>query len=184
MHIHFKQISWRNFLSTGNNKTTVSLDKYTTRLIVGENGAGKSTLLDAITFAIYNKPFRKVNKPQLINSINKKDCVVEVEFVIGTTEYLVRRGMKPNIFEIYKNGELINQDAASRDYQEMLEKYILKLNYKAFCQVVIVGSASNFSASSSVMRSFFMKSRTVVSCFSSSQAPETISSSTYTDLGS
>ena len=142
MHIHFKQISWRNFLSTGNNKTTVSLDKYTTRLIVGENGAGKSTLLDAITFAIYNKPFRKVNKPQLINSINKKDCVVEVEFVIGTTEYLVRRGMKPNIFEIYKNGELINQDAASRDYQEMLEKYILKLNYKAFCQVVIVGSAS------------------------------------------
>lgn len=142
MHIHFRNISWKNFLSSGNTKTTVALDKYATRLIVGENGAGKSTLLDAITFALYNKPFRKVNKPQLINSINRKDCVVEVTFNVGTTEYLVRRGMKPNIFEIYKNGELIDQDAANRDYQEMLERYILKLNYKAFCQVVIVGSAS------------------------------------------
>lgn len=142
MHIHFKTIRWKNFLSTGQIGTEISLDKYSTRLIVGENGAGKSTLLDAITFALYNKPFRKVNKPQLINSINNKDCVVEVEFEIGTTEYLVRRGMKPNLFEIFKNGELMNQDAANRDYQDTLERYILKLNYKAFCQVVIVGSAS------------------------------------------
>lgn len=142
MHVHFKTIRWKNFLSTGNMGTEIFLDRYTTRLIVGENGAGKSTLLDAITFALYNKPFRNINKPQLVNSINNKHCVVEIEFEIGTTEYLVRRGMKPNLFEIFKNGELINQDAANRDYQDMLERYILKLNYKAFCQVVIVGSAS------------------------------------------
>lgn len=142
MHVHFKTIRWKNFLSTGNMGTEIFLDRYTTRLIVGENGAGKSTLLDAITFALYNKPFRNINKPQLVNSINNKHCVVEIEFEIGTTEYLVRRGMKPNLFEIFKNGELINQDAANRDYQDTLERYILKLNYKAFCQVVIIGSAS------------------------------------------
>jgi DNA repair exonuclease SbcCD ATPase subunit len=111
-------------------------------LILGENGAGKSTLLDAVTFALFNKPFRRINKPQLINSINNKHCVVEIEFQIGQNKYLVRRGMKPNVFEIYRNDEMLNQDAANRDYQEMLEKYILKLNYKAFCQVVIIGSAS------------------------------------------
>ncbi len=142
MHVQFKTIRWKNFLSTGNMGSEIFLDRYMTRLIVGENGAGKSTLLDAITFALYNKPFRKINKPQLVNSINNKHCVVEVEFDIGTTQYLVRRGMKPNLFEIFKNGELINQDAANRDYQDTLERYILKLNYKAFCQVVIVGSAS------------------------------------------
>lgn len=142
MNINFRTIRWKNFLSTGQMGTEISLDKYNTRLIVGENGAGKSTLLDAITFVLYNKPFRKVNKPQLVNSINNKDCVVEIEFEIGTTRYLVRRGIKPNLFEIFKNGDLMNQDAANRDYQDTLERYILKLNYKAFCQVVIVGSAS------------------------------------------
>lgn len=142
MHIHFKTIRWKNFLSTGNTFTEVYLDRHSNRLIIGENGAGKSTLLDAITFVLFNKPFRKVNKPQLVNSINNKHCVVEIEFEIGKNKYLVRRGMKPNVFEIYRNDDMLNQDAANRDYQEMLEKYILKLNYKAFCQVVIIGSAS------------------------------------------
>ena len=142
MHIEFTTIRWKNFLSTGNTFTEVYLDRYKNRLIIGENGAGKSTLLDAVTFALFNKPFRRINKPQLINSINNKHCVVEIEFQIGQNKYLVRRGMKPNIFEIYRNDEMLNQDAANRDYQEMLEKYILKLNYKAFCQVVIIGSAS------------------------------------------
>jgi len=142
MHIEFTTIRWKNFLSTGNTFTEVYLDRYKNRLILGENGAGKSTLLDAVTFALFNKPFRRINKPQLINSINNKHCVVEIEFQIGQNKYLVRRGMKPNIFEIYRNDEMLNQDAANRDYQEMLEKYILKLNYKAFCQVVIIGSAS------------------------------------------
>ena len=142
MHIEFTTIRWKNFLSTGNTFTEVYLDRYKNRLILGENGAGKSTLLDGVTFALFNKPFRRINKPQLINSINNKHCVVEIEFQIGQNKYLVRRGMKPNIFEIYRNDEMLNQDAANRDYQEMLEKYILKLNYKAFCQVVIIGSAS------------------------------------------
>ena len=142
MHIEFTTIRWKNFLSTGNTFTEVYLDRYKNRLILGENGAGKSTLLDAVTFALFNKPFRRINKPQLINSINNKHCVVEIEFQIGKNKYLVRRGMKPNVFEIYRNDEMLNQDAANRDYQEMLEKYILKLNYKAFCQVVIIGSAS------------------------------------------
>ena len=142
MHIQFKTVRWKNFLSTGNTFTEVYLDRYKTRLIVGENGAGKSTLLDAVTFALFNKPFRKINKPQLINSINNKNALVEIDFSIGKHEYMVRRGMKPNVFEIYRDGEMFNQDAANRDYQDMLEKYILKLNYKAFCQVVIIGSAS------------------------------------------
>ena len=142
MHIEFTTIRWKNFLSTGNTFTEVYLDRYKNRLILGENGAGKSTLLDAVTFALFNKPFRRINKPQLINSINNKHCIVEIEFQIGQNKYLVRRGMKPNVFEIYRNDEMLNQDAANRDYQEMLEKYILKLNYKAFCQVVIIGSAS------------------------------------------
>jgi DNA repair exonuclease SbcCD ATPase subunit len=109
---------------------------------VGENGAGKSTILDALSFALYNKPFRKVNKPQLLNSINKKDLIVELEFDIGPSMYKIIRGLKPNIFEMYSNGKLLSQDAASRDYQEVLEKQILKLNHKSFCQVVVLGSAS------------------------------------------
>jgi DNA repair exonuclease SbcCD ATPase subunit len=109
---------------------------------VGENGAGKSTILDALSFALYNKPFRKVNKPQLLNSINKKDLIVELEFDIGSSMYKIIRGLKPNIFEMYSNGKLLSQDAASRDYQEVLEKQILKLNHKSFCQVVVLGSAS------------------------------------------
>lgn len=142
MHIHFRSISWKNFLSTGNAETVIELDSHDTSLIVGTNGAGKSTILDAITFALYNKPFRSINKPQLINSINKKDCLVTVEFRVGKNEYKVVRGIKPNVFEIYKNGEMLDQEAAAKDQQETLEKYILNLNFKAFCQIVIVGSAS------------------------------------------
>jgi DNA repair exonuclease SbcCD ATPase subunit len=142
MAIFFQKIRWKNFLSTGNQYTEIDLNKTNTTLIVGENGAGKSTLLDALSFSLYNKPFRKVNKPQLVNSINNKDCVVEIEFIIGSNNFKVIRGLKPNKFEIYQNGDMLNQDAASRDYQEVLEKQILKLNHKSFCQVVVVGSAS------------------------------------------
>lgn len=140
--ILFKTIRWKNFLSTGNIFTEIDLTKSRTTLIVGENGAGKSTLLDALSFVLYNKPFRDVNKPQLINSINKKDTLVEIEFSIGVQHYKVVRGMKPNIFEVFHNNKLLNQDATTRDYQEVLEKQILKLNHKSFCQVVILGSAS------------------------------------------
>ncbi len=140
--IYFKTIRYKNFLSTGNSFTEVELNKNNTTLIVGENGAGKSTILDALSFALYNKPFRKVNKPQLLNSINKKDLIVELEFDIGPSMYKIIRGLKPNIFEMYSNGKLLSQDAASRDYQEVLEKQILKLNHKSFCQVVVLGSAS------------------------------------------
>ena len=140
--IIFKKIRWMNFLSTGNAFTEIQLDKEQTTLIVGDNGAGKSTLLDALSFVLYSKPFRKINKPQLINSINKKDLVVEVEFNIGPASYKIVRGLKPAIFEVYKNGALLNQDADTRDYQDILEKQILKLNHKSFCQVVVLGSAS------------------------------------------
>lgn len=140
--IYFKNIKWKNFLSTGNQFTEIDLNKAKTTLIVGENGAGKSTLLDALSFSLYNKPFRKINKPQLVNSINNKDCVVEIEFIIGSNNYKVIRGLKPTIFEIYQNNNMINQDASSRDYQDVLEKQILKLNHKSFCQVVVIGSAS------------------------------------------
>ena len=140
--IVFKSISWKNFLSTGNTPNKVDLNKDSTTLIVGKNGEGKSTILDALTFSLFNKPFRDVNKGQLVNSINQKNCVVEIEFSIGNAEYKVIRGMKPNIFEIYQNGNLINQDSASKDYQAVLEQQILKLNYKTFTQVVILGSAS------------------------------------------
>lgn len=142
MSLVFHTIRWKNFLSTGNDWTEVSLDSNSTTLIVGENGAGKSTILDALCYLLYNKPFRKINKPQLINSINGKNCMVEGDFTSGRDEYTIRRGMRPNVFEIEKNGELISQDAANRDYQEILEKYILKMNMKSFCQVVILGSAS------------------------------------------
>ena len=140
--IIFKSVSWKNFLSTGNTTNKVNLNEHSTTLIVGKNGEGKSTILDALTFSLFNKPFRDINKGQLVNSINQKNCLVEIEFEIGPIQYKVIRGMKPNIFEIYQNGNLINQDAASRDYQSVLEQQILKLNYKTFTQVVILGSAS------------------------------------------
>lgn len=140
--ITFKSISWKNFLSTGNSPNKVLLDKSTTTLIIGKNGEGKSTILDALCFSLFGKPFRNINKPQLINSINQKNCLVEIEFSISGSEYKVVRGMKPNVFEIYHNGNLLNQDAAAKDYQKILEQQILKLNYKTFTQVVILGSAS------------------------------------------
>ena len=140
--IKFRVIRWRNFLSTGAQFTEVKLDKSPTTLIVGENGAGKSTILDAICYSLFGKPFRSVNKPQLINSINQKQMVVEIEFSIGTKSYKVIRGAKPNVFEIYLNDELLNQDAAARDYQKYLEEHVLKLNFKSFTQIVILGSAS------------------------------------------
>ena len=125
--INFRKIRWMNFLSTGNAFTEIQLDKEQTTLIVGDNGAGKSTLLDALSFVLYSKPFRKINKPQLVNAINKKDLVVEVEFNSGSSFYKIIRGIKPAIFEVYKNDILLNQDADQRDYQEILEKQILKL---------------------------------------------------------
>jgi DNA repair exonuclease SbcCD ATPase subunit len=140
--IKFKVIRWQNFLSTGAQFTEVKFDKSPTTLIVGENGAGKSTILDALCFALFNKPFRNINKPQLVNSINGKNMLVEVEFTIGSKEYKICRGGKPTVFEIYLNSELLNQDAAARDYQKYLEDQVLKLNYKSFTQIVILGSAS------------------------------------------
>ena len=140
--IHFSKVRYKNILSTGNSWTEVKLDEHKSTLIVGDNGAGKSTMLDAICFALYGKPFRKINKPQLINSINGKGLEVELEFNIGKKNYTIRRGVKPGIFEIWCNGELINQDAAARDYQAYLEENILKLNYKSFGQVVVLGSST------------------------------------------
>ena len=140
--IRFSKVKWKNFLSTGAHSTEVKLDKATTTLIVGENGAGKSTILDAICFCLFNKPFRSINKPQLMNSINGKNLLVELEFSIGPKNYKIIRGIKPGIFEIYVNDVLLNQDAASKDYQKYLEDGILKLNYKSFTQIVILGSAS------------------------------------------
>ena len=140
--IIFKSVSWKNFLSTGNAENKVNLNKAKTTLIVGKNGDGKSTILDALCFSLFGRPFRNIKKGQILNSINQKQCLAVVEFSIGSKNYIVKRGMKPNIFEIYCNGELLNQDAASRDYQLVLEQQILKLNYKTFTQVVILGSAS------------------------------------------
>lgn len=142
MSIRFKTIRWKNLLSTGNEFIEIPLTKAQTTLIVGENGAGKSTFLEALTYSLFGKPFRKINKPQLINSMTRKHMVVEVEFTVGVNEYKVVRGMKPNLFEIYMNGTLMNQSADAKDYQEVLEKQILKVNYKSFCQVVVLGSAS------------------------------------------
>ena len=140
--IVFKSVQWQNFLSTGNSPNKVLLNKSTTTLIIGKNGEGKSTILDALCFSLFGKPFRNINKGQLVNSINGKKCVVEVEFDVNGKEYVIKRGIKPNIFEIWQDGELINQDAAVKDYQKVLEQQILKLNYKTFTQVVILGSAS------------------------------------------
>lgn len=140
--IIFKNIKWKNFLSTGNVYTEIPLHKHSNTLIVGENGAGKSTILDALTFALFGKPYRGINKPQLVNSINGKECLVELSFSIGEKKYLVRRGIKPNIFEIWLDGEMLDQSASAKDYQDILEKMILKMNYKSFTQIVILGSAS------------------------------------------
>jgi DNA repair exonuclease SbcCD ATPase subunit len=140
--IIFEKCRWKNFLSTGNYFTEIDFTRSTNTLIIGQNGAGKSTILDALCFGLFGKPFRKINKPQLLNSINQKDGVVEVEFSIGTKKYKIIRGIKPNVFEIYCNGIMVNQDAAVKDYQEHLERLILKLNYKSFTQIVILGSAS------------------------------------------
>ena len=138
----FRYVRWKNLLSTGNYFTEIKLDNNTNTLVVGENGSGKSTMLDALCFGLFGKAFRNVNKPNLLNSINSKDCIVEVEFNTNNKSYKIVRGIKPNKFEIYCDGELVNQDAAARDYQEYLEKFILKLNYKSFTQIVILGSAS------------------------------------------
>lgn len=140
--IIFKTIKWKNFLSTGNQFTEVNFQDAKTNLIVGNNGSGKSTILDALTFALYNKPFRKINKPQLINSVNEKDCVVEIEFDISNKQYKVVRGIRPNIFEISIEGKVQDQDSATQDQQKKLEEGILKLNYKSFTQTVILGSAT------------------------------------------
>jgi DNA repair exonuclease SbcCD ATPase subunit len=140
--ITFEKVRWKNFLSTGNSFTDINLTKSPNTLIIGNNGAGKSTILDALCFGLFGKPFRKINKPQLLNSINQADCIVEIEFSIGKKQYKVVRGIKPNTFEVYCNGILVDQDAKAKDYQEHLEKFILKLNYKSFTQVVILGSAS------------------------------------------
>jgi len=140
--ITFQKIKWKNFLSTGNNWTEIDFQQYNTNLIIGTNGAGKSTMLDALTFALFNKPFRKINKGQLINTVNEKDCVVEIEFVVNSREYLVRRGIKPNIFDIEVNGNLLHKQADDRTNQKILEENILKVNYKSFTQIVILGSST------------------------------------------
>jgi DNA repair exonuclease SbcCD ATPase subunit len=140
--ILFEKICWKNFLSTGNQSIEVDFQKNTTTLIVGTNGAGKSTILDALTFSLFGKPFRKINKPQLMNSVNEKDCRVEVEFSIGNTNWKVVRGIKPNIFEIYRNGSLLDQSSAALDQQKWLEQAVLKMNYKSFTQIVILGSST------------------------------------------
>ena len=140
--IIFHNITWKNFLSTGNTPISVNLREAPTTLIIGSNGSGKSTLLDALCFALFNKPFRIIKKDQMVNTINNADTLVEVYFSIGPKKYKVRRGIKPNIFEIYQDGILLNQDASSIDYQKYLEQNIMKLNYRSFCQVVILGSSS------------------------------------------
>jgi DNA repair exonuclease SbcCD ATPase subunit len=140
--ILFKTIRWKNFLSTGNQFTEIDFAQHTTTLIIGTNGAGKSTVLDALTFSLFGKPFRKINKPQLINSVNEKDCKVEVEFSIGDTNWKVVRGIKPAIFEIWRNGAALDQSAAALDQQKWLEQNVLKMNYKSFTQIVILGSST------------------------------------------
>ena len=138
----FKTITWKNFLSTGNHPTSVSLDSDNTSLIIGTNGAGKSTILDALTFSLYGKSFRKINKGQLINTTNEKNCFVEIEFTVNSTEWKVERGIKPNIFKIYRDGEELNQNSSAIDQQKWLEQNVLKMNYKSFTQIVILGSSS------------------------------------------
>ena len=140
--ILFEKIRWKNFLSTGNQETEINFTKYETNLVIGSNGAGKSTVLDALTFSLFGKPFRKINKPQLINSVNEKDCRVEVEFSIGSTNWKVVRGIKPNIFEIHRDGTPLDQSAAALDQQKWFEQNVIKMNYKSFTQIVILGSST------------------------------------------
>lgn len=140
--INFRVVRYKNFLSTGNKFTEIQLDKSQSTLIVGQNGAGKSTMLDAISFGLFGKPHRNINKPQLVNSVNNKQCVVEVEFATGASHFKIVRGIKPGVFEIWKNGEMINQSSHSKEYQKILEQNILKLNHKSFHQVVVLGSSS------------------------------------------
>ena len=140
--ITFKKVRYKNFLSTGQQFIEIDLADHKTTLVVGENGAGKSTMLDALCFGLFQRPFRNIKKDQLINSINEKECVVEVEFTVGQKDYKIIRGIKPNTFEIWCDGDMLNQDAAQRDYQKHLEQQILKLNFRSFTQVVILGNAS------------------------------------------
>ena len=140
--ITFKKIKWKNFLSTGNNWTEIDFQQYNTNLIIGTNGAGKSTMLDALTFALFNKPFRKINKGQLINTSNERECMVEINFSVNSRDYIVRRGIKPNIFDIEVNGTLLHKEADDRTNQKILEETILKVNYKSFTQIVILGSST------------------------------------------
>ena len=140
--ITFKTIKWQNFLSTGNTPIEIRLDNYPTNLIIGKNGSGKSTLLDALCFVLFNRPFRIIKKEQMVNTINNGDCKVEIQFSVGTINYKVIRSIKPNKFEIYQNDNLINQDASTVDYQKYLEQNIMKLNYRSFIQVVLLGSSS------------------------------------------
>lgn len=142
MHIQFRKIRYKNILSVGNQFIEIDFEKEKTTIISGTNGSGKSTMIEAIVFALFAKPFRRINKPQLVNTVNNKDLLVELEFSISSKTYVVRRGMKPTIFEIWENGVLINKDAASKDYQEQFEQTILKMTYKSFTQIVILGSAT------------------------------------------
>lgn len=142
MFINFKKVRWRNFFSTGNEWTEILLDKSKSTVISGANGAGKSTFVEAICYSLYGKPYRDINKPKLVNSITGKHLLVEIEFEIGRKKYLVRRGMKPNVFEIFVDGQLLNQSSDVREYQEQLEKNVLRMNYKSFCQVVVLGTAN------------------------------------------
>ena len=140
--IIFKKIRYKNFLSTGNQFTEIDFQEHHTNLIVGTNGAGKSTMLDALTFVLFNKPFRRINKPQLVNTTNERECVVEIEFTVNSRDYLVRRGIKPNIFDIEVNGKPLHKEADDRANQRILEESILKVNYKSFTQIVILGSST------------------------------------------
>ena len=140
--ILFKKIRWKNFLSTGNQYVEIDLTEHATNLIIGTNGAGKSTVLDALTFSLFSKPFRRINKPQLVNTVNEKDCRVEVEFSIGSIEWKVIRGIKPNLFEIWRDDNLLDQFASANDQQKWLEHNVLKMNYKSFTQIVILGSST------------------------------------------
>jgi len=138
----FHKIRYKNFLSSGNQITEIDFEKNHTNLIIGTNGAGKSTVLDALTFVLFNRPFRKINKPQLVNSVNEKDCLVEIEFSINNKDYLVRRGIKPSIFDIVVNGVPLHKESDDRANQKILEENILKVNYKSFTQIVILGSST------------------------------------------
>ena len=140
--ITFTKVRWKNFLSTGNSFTEIALDKNPSTLIIGENGAGKSTILDALCFGLFNKPFRQISKSQLLNSVNQREAIVEVEFETQNKKVKIVRGIKPNLFEIYVNDVMINQNANAKDYQKHLEQQILKFNYRSFTQVVILGSST------------------------------------------